>query len=396
MISQAFKKGTAFAFVKFDNPDSARQAIEEEHDRVHDKRIIRVQLRDLNPPSRYGPKRRFHYQHSPPESQGDISVNGLSLNPMENIGSDHEPIEFVDPTPLRIRVPSPAPARVIAIPATPVEMEYPTINASTPVSTSPVPSAPKTPAVTQQPPMVPYPGPYYAPAPWMTGYPPPYGYHIPYVPGYSPFAPGTQSYMPHTAPAPYPMSHDHTQQPPLLPTGFIQGEQGTLVPVYQAEALERYMSGTRQEATSVASPTDSSTPTPTTSAVQPPQYAQMPLQYAPPSHAASWGATAHQYPLAHGHYAHHSLNPGNNGGVSSTHRTPLFPAAPGFQQHNGKRHGNHRHQGNNNFNRSMPQRVQHNPGTQGQMQGFDGGYAHQMPVHAQQHVQDWTMWAGNR
>jgi hypothetical protein len=32
-------------------------------------------------------------------------------------------------------------------------------------------------------------------------------------------------------------------QAPLIPTGFIQNEQGTLIPVYQPEALDQYMAG---------------------------------------------------------------------------------------------------------------------------------------------------------
>ncbi len=44
---------------------------------------------------------------------------------------------------------------------------------------------------------------------------------------------------------PYP-PHAGTQ-PPLRPTGFIQGEHGTLIPVYQPEALDQYMSHTRRD-----------------------------------------------------------------------------------------------------------------------------------------------------
>ncbi|KAF9481659.1 hypothetical protein BDN70DRAFT_510802 [Pholiota conissans] len=34
-----------------------------------------------------------------------------------------------------------------------------------------------------------------------------------------------------------------SNQAPLIPTGFIQNEQGTLIPVYQPEALDQYMAG---------------------------------------------------------------------------------------------------------------------------------------------------------
>lgn len=35
-------------------------------------------------------------------------------------------------------------------------------------------------------------------------------------------------------------------QPPLIPSGFIQNEHGTLIAVYQQEALSRYMAGGEQ------------------------------------------------------------------------------------------------------------------------------------------------------
>ncbi|PFH54868.1 hypothetical protein AMATHDRAFT_393 [Amanita thiersii Skay4041] len=40
---------SAFAFVKFDNIDSPARAVKEEHNRVHEGRAIRVQLREINP-----------------------------------------------------------------------------------------------------------------------------------------------------------------------------------------------------------------------------------------------------------------------------------------------------------------------------------------------------------
>ncbi|KAJ7446435.1 hypothetical protein B0H11DRAFT_2336849 [Mycena galericulata] len=61
-------------------------------------------------------------------------------------------------------------------------------------------------------------------------------------------------------------------QPPLQPTGFIQNEAGTLIPVYQPEALDQYM------ASNQAAPT-SAPPVP------PPNGAATWQQYPPPSHA---------------------------------------------------------------------------------------------------------------
>lgn len=39
---------------------------------------------------------------------------------------------------------------------------------------------------------------------------------------------------------------------PLMPTGFIQGEHGALIPLYQPDALDRYMSGGAAPPQSVA------------------------------------------------------------------------------------------------------------------------------------------------
>lgn len=59
--------------------------------------------------------------------------------------------------------------------------------------------------------------------------------YVPY-PGYSVRAPNADQVQPPGS------------QPPLLPTGFIQGEQGTLIAVYHPDALDQYMSGTQQGA----------------------------------------------------------------------------------------------------------------------------------------------------
>lgn len=69
---------------------------------------------------------------------------------------------------------------------------------------------------------------------------------------------------------PYPFqSH---QQPPLRPTGFIQGQHGMLIPVYQPEALHQYMSSTDQTQPTSQGP-------------------------APPPHTSTWPQHA-QYPFA--------------------------------------------------------------------------------------------------
>ncbi|KAI0328514.1 hypothetical protein GY45DRAFT_998241 [Cubamyces sp. BRFM 1775] len=122
---------------------------------------------------------------------------------------------------------------------------------------------------------------YFHPQAWVHPYPPPYPYPFPVIPGYAypgyayphPQAPTMPPPPPVVAREPVgapsssvsngtlanasasgaskmtggseqyqavPLQHDGTQ-PPLRATGFIQNEQGTLIPVYQREALDQYM-----------------------------------------------------------------------------------------------------------------------------------------------------------
>ncbi|KAG6911611.1 hypothetical protein DXG01_011914 [Tephrocybe rancida] len=128
-------------------------------------------------------------------------------------------------------------------------------------------------------PALPYsvPGGYYTPTPWMHPYGQPIPFPMPYVgfpgyamPGQPPMhaqfqrppgsdggiaaAPGTWpsvygSYIPYQTPPtraptvePAPSQQPLNNRAPLAPTGFIQNEQGTLIAVYQPEALDQYMS----------------------------------------------------------------------------------------------------------------------------------------------------------
>ncbi|KAJ7225256.1 hypothetical protein GGX14DRAFT_637859 [Mycena pura] len=157
-------------------------------------------------------------------------------------------------------------------------------------------------------PGAPYPMPNggYYPPPWAQPYPQQMPYGVPYYTGYpgypmqGPPPPPSQPYSspggsdasgpasgpPRPWPAmgmygayiPYPAyptrpptvdKSSPRSQAPLQPTGFIQNEQGTLIPVYQPEALDQYM------ASNQATPT-------TTPPTQPP----------PPNGAATW----QQYP----------------------------------------------------------------------------------------------------
>ncbi|TFK94408.1 hypothetical protein K466DRAFT_354209 [Polyporus arcularius HHB13444] len=116
---------------------------------------------------------------------------------------------------------------------------------------------------------------YLPPQPWVQSYPAAYHYPIPFVPGYGypgyPYAPVhamAPAFLPPRDPNAPPPSNptssqwtamasfensakvisgpasaplSHSTQPPLRPTGFIQNEHGTLIPVYQREALDEYM-----------------------------------------------------------------------------------------------------------------------------------------------------------
>ncbi|KAJ7651730.1 hypothetical protein DFH06DRAFT_552250 [Mycena polygramma] len=140
------------------------------------------------------------------------------------------------------------------------------------------------------------------PPPWAQPYPQPYG--IPYYPGFPGYPmqgpqPPPQAYSspggsdasgPTSGPQrPWPMYGAYISYPayprppnaadpssprgqaPLQPTGFIQNEQGTLIPVYQPEALDQYMA--------------SNQPAPGTTPVTQPQNGTATWQqYPPPSH----------------------------------------------------------------------------------------------------------------
>ncbi|GLB35936.1 putative RNA recognition motif containing protein [Lyophyllum shimeji] len=120
---------------------------------------------------------------------------------------------------------------------------------------------------------------YYTPTPWLHPYGQPMQYPMPYmgypgypVPGQPQIPPsfvrppgsdasGTVtsgswpaigmygSYIPYQAPSARtptletPPSQPLNSRAPLVPTGFIQNEQGTLIAVYQPEALDQYMAG---------------------------------------------------------------------------------------------------------------------------------------------------------
>ncbi|KAF8215991.1 hypothetical protein K438DRAFT_1954676 [Mycena galopus ATCC 62051] len=355
---------SAFAFVKFNNTESPARAVFEEHNRVHDGRAIRVQLRDCNPPRsgnwRYNGPRRGRFSHSNYPSQrrypeAQAPLNQPEEQPASDCHDDHDNhsrvademvggmdgLSLVDDGTVSDHVGVPEPPADFGV--TCVEEEYhvampqpredqtqscPTSRRTTPKLWS-AQEAPPQPQyrewydlpepATMTPPLpcpnssaaggpgAPYPVPNgaYFPRPWAQPYPQPYG--MPYYPGFPGYPmqgphPHAQSYSspvgsdasePGLVPPqrpwpsmgmyggyisysayPRPPNVDPSSprgQAPLLPTGFIQNEQGTLIPVYQPEALDQYM------ASNQAAP-GSSPPT------QPPNGAATWQQFPPPGH----------------------------------------------------------------------------------------------------------------
>ncbi|KAJ7492410.1 hypothetical protein FB451DRAFT_531569 [Mycena latifolia] len=201
---------------------------------------------------------------------------------------------------------SPAPVSVPEAPPQPEYREWYDEPASA-TMTPPPPSVNSSAAVPGAPYHVPSGG-YYPPA-WAQPYPPQMPYGMPYYhgfPGYPVHGPQPPS-QPYSSPGgsdasgpasgpqrPWPSmgmygayvsypayparppnvdQSSPRSQAPLQPTGFIQNEQGTLIPVYQPEALDQYM------ASNQATPT-------TTPSAQPPNGTATWQQYPPPpSHA---------------------------------------------------------------------------------------------------------------
>ncbi|KAI0651992.1 hypothetical protein C8Q79DRAFT_71332 [Trametes meyenii] len=166
------------------------------------------------------------------------------------------------------------------------------------VSSAGMPSIPIPPRSAVPPPLHPMTMGYVLPQQWIHAYPSPYPYPMQVVPGY-PYPGFVYPHMPPTPPALIPSdsrgirlnvnASDNTSevpvdrgssktvgnvepahptlpqngtQPPLQATGFIQNDQGTLIPVYQRDALDQYMANVRGgQANSTAMSLPSGTPT---------------------------------------------------------------------------------------------------------------------------------------
>ncbi|KAF7339286.1 RNA binding protein [Mycena sanguinolenta] len=321
---------SAFAFVKFNNTESPARAIFEEHNRVHDGRAIRVQLRDCNPPRsgnwRYNGPRRGRFPHShyssqrrypetaqnPPEERLASNCNDDSdghSRVTDEIVDDMRDLSVVDhkndsahvgglESPAEVEVACAeeyhqampqlredqtqscptsrrATPKLSSVSEAPLQPQYREWYDPPPVTmTPPLPSPNSTAAAPGAPPY-PIPNGGYYPPSWTQPFPQPYG--MPYYPGF----PGYPMQGPHPQAQAYPspVGSDAGEpgmgppqrpwppvgmyggyiaypayprppnvepssprgQAPLQPTGFIQNEQGTLIPVYQPEALDQYM-----------------------------------------------------------------------------------------------------------------------------------------------------------
>lgn len=124
-------------------------------------------------------------------------------------------------------------------------------------------------------------------------------------------------------------------QAPLIPTGFIHGDQGILVPVYPPDALNQYMSGTQGEQAST-----STEATPASGPAPPPNHWR---PYPPPAFAPGPPGIQHPNPGPfsmmgpHGWMSNHAPF-GNNPHVHAPSNVPLGSGGasmpPMFEQRN--------------------------------------------------------------
>ncbi|KAH8099297.1 hypothetical protein BXZ70DRAFT_291551 [Cristinia sonorae] len=303
-VVRPLAKRSGFAFVRFKYSDAGARAVAGEHNRLHDGHQIRVQLRENNPHRSpwkavrargkapvIAPEQTTHQGAMHSGQNIDDAGRGASNTGQNSVGQDtqntHASVHCI-PTANNIptgylpfpwhdssrNLPSPETA---GLPKAPYPVR--TDSTSTTASVSPSPSTLAQPQAAMPATIPQYPFPmgmgYYPNQPWMQPYVP-YPYTYPYMPhGYIPcpqtafsasqdggaYPHGTQLSWPavndsnksqvavvHREQSPFPPAAypAHTTQPPLRPTGFMQGEQGTLIPLYQPDALNRYMSTNRQ------------------------------------------------------------------------------------------------------------------------------------------------------
>ncbi|KAG7098997.1 hypothetical protein E1B28_000883 [Marasmius oreades] len=360
----------AFAFVKFNNTESAARAIQQEHNRVYQGRAMRVQFRECNPSratfmkgrgrgrflqvANHPPRQELQPQHTFADRSGD-SLSDMSMSTADRTRTQESKPFTAESSIVLPRVAGADGLEQVTdrkFPEKQDSIDFPNLCQSSsphPIETTqperyrewyevdvhsqdthstgitPPPSTPlsgseSVPGGT----VYPTAG-YYPPPPWVQPYPPQVQYPMPYLPGYpiypipNPTQPpytnlsgsdgtnGTTStapnhwpiyshYVPY--PAPYHLRPPHTaeqstppppppphaqSQPPVVPSGFIQGEQGTLIAVYRQDALDNYM---HQSANGNIAPPQSQPPRIWSQYPQPSPYpptapSQAPLRIAP-------------------------------------------------------------------------------------------------------------------
>lgn len=311
------KKGSPFAFVKFDNAESPRKAIDAENDRVHDGRRIRVQIRDLNPPGRFAWKRGIQRHLSGGENHGTFAMSDLGYALHGDLGGGS-----VNPS-----------------------QTYPTIHqdktghldASVSVATTPQPSTPG-----QQTPFVPYPYHAYYPAtPWSY---PQYAYPMHYYHGYPTYGhmqpythPTTAVYNPYAVAQPPAPTDPSSAQPP--------GPHTPIKPTYNASEHSSFYSDPQNddsEACNAATPPPGHPPS-MTQVTPPPPTSHPPPPVAghpyPPYNPMQWAPAGPTTPQIHtpGVYMHFPaqahMTPGRH--------APTFPMV-GSAHHNHQQRDPHR------------------------------------------------------
>ncbi|KAF9643846.1 hypothetical protein BDM02DRAFT_1313104 [Thelephora ganbajun] len=330
LIRPAMKKGSSFAFVKFDNTESPRKAIEAENDCVHDGRRIRVQIRDLNPPGRFAWRRGIQRHLAGGENHDSFAMSDLEYTLHADPGGGSVNPSYPYPT-------------IHQEKAGPLEP-------SASVTTTPQPSTPG-----QQTSFVPYPYHAYYPATHWTY--PHYPYPMHYYHGYPTYG-HMQPYPPPATAVynPYAVVQPPTPTDPPATSSQPPGPNTPIKPVYNATEHSSYYSDFQSdgpEARSVTTPPSGhppamtqATPPPPTS--YPPPVASHPY---PPYNPMQWTPAGPTTPHIHtpgGVYTHFpaqaQMTPGRH--------TPTFPmgnSAPHNHQqrdsHRGRR--NQRHQQRN-------------------------------------------------
>ncbi|KAG9314018.1 hypothetical protein JVU11DRAFT_4796 [Chiua virens] len=303
---KSFDRRSAFAFVKFNSTEAPARAVKAEHNRMLDGRLIRVQLRDWNPAYRpfwrpgsnktesqpldaaFGvdpnlprpsivdiaahmadTKLTDSPNQPAPPSFGDVR----ELNEVKETGTSHEASPADNPD-------HDSAKEVRRTENSADNKQVESAAADTTLVASDMSMAPATtlPGMFAGPTIQYYQG-------WIPNYAPQFPYQVPFAgqpyPGYSfpppvvppvpqsggldgsiplpigPISGAYPAFMPY-APLLGPSPDSGHQgvannptlihaQAPLIPTGFIQGDQGMLVPVYPPDALNQYMTGNQDQ-----------------------------------------------------------------------------------------------------------------------------------------------------